>query len=194
MRESRNRCQREKGEIMARLKELYDKKIKSELATKLGIKNQMSIPKFSKVVINVGVGRAVADSKKLEEVEVAVTKITGQHPVRTKAKKSIAGFKIRDGMAIGCMVTLRGEKMYEFIDRLINASLPRVRDFRGINPDAFDGQGNYSLGIKEHTVFPELIGQDDVPISLQVNIETTAKNNDEARELLAAFGFPFRSK
>jgi large subunit ribosomal protein L5 len=179
---------------MARLKDLYLSKIKPELEKSLGIDNVMAVPKITKVVVNAGVGRAVQDSKKIEEAEEAVATITGQHPLRTKAKKSIAGFKLREGMPVGVTVTLRGEKMYEFIDRLVNAALPRVRDFRGINPDAFDGNGNYSLGIKEHTVFPELIGKDVTAIPLQVNIQTTAKSDDEGRELLKSFGFPFRTK
>jgi large subunit ribosomal protein L5 len=176
---------------MSRLKDLYENKIKKELSDKLGIKNVMAIPRIKKIVVNVGVGRATIDAKKIEEAEVALTAITGQKPIKTKAKKSIAGFKLREGMPVGVTVTLRGERMYEFLDRLVNVALPRVRDFRGINANAFDGHGNYSLGLKEHTVFPELIGQDPTPISLQVNIETTAKTNDEARELLLGFGFPF---
>jgi len=177
---------------MARLKELYEKSIQKKLGEKLGRINPLSVPKINKIVVNAGVGRAVADSKNLEAVETALLEITGQKPVRTIAKKSIAGFKLREGMPIGEMVTLRGERMYEFMDRLINVALPRVRDFRGISRDAFDGHGNYSLGIKEHTVFPELIGKDVPAISFQINIETTAKNNEEGRELLSAFGFPFR--
>lgn len=177
---------------MARLKDLYDKKIKAELGSELGIKNPMAIPKITKVVVNAGVGRATVDSKNLEFAEEAIATITGQKPVRTKAKKSIAGFKLREGMAVGTSVTLRGEKMYEFIDRLINAALPRVRDFRGISATAFDGRGNYSLGIKEHAVFPELIGKDVTPVSFQVNVATTAENDEQARALLKAFGFPFK--
>lgn len=176
---------------MARLKELYQSKVKAELGQTFGIKNPMAIPQIKKVTVNAGVGRAIADSKRLEEVEQALTEITGQHPVRTKARKSIAGFKLREGMPIGVMVTLRGERMYEFIDRTLNAALPRVRDFRGINP-SFDGHGNYSLGIKEHTVFPEIIGKDETAVSLQINIETTADNDEEARALLSALGFPFK--
>jgi large subunit ribosomal protein L5 len=178
---------------MSRLKELYQSKIKKELAESLGIKNPMAVPSISKIVINAGVGKAVLDAKKLEEAEEALTAITGQKPVRTIAKKSIAGFKLREGMAIGVMVTLRGERMYEFIDKLVNVALPRVRDFRGINASAFDGLGNYSLGIKEHNVFPELIGKDVNAVSIQVNIQTTAKNNEEAKALLMAFGFPFKN-
>jgi large subunit ribosomal protein L5 len=179
---------------MARLKDLYLKKIQKHMGEFTGRTNPLAIPKIKKVVVNVGIGRAVADAKLVDAVDEALVAITGQAPVKTKAKKSIAGFKLREGVVIGEMVTLRGDRMYEFIDRLVNVALPRVRDFRGINPDAFDGQGNYSLGIKEHTVFPELIGKDVPAISLQVNIETSAKNNDEARELLKEFGFPFRSK
>lgn len=177
---------------MARLKDLYNKDIQKQLGEKIGRTNALSIPKITKVVVNSGVGRAALDAKKIDEVEEALAAITGQTPVRTKARKSIAGFKLREGMPVGVMVTLRGDRMYEFLDKLVNVALPRVRDFRGISYDAFDGHGNYSMGIKEHTVFPELIGKDVPAISLQVNIETTAKNNDEARELLTAFGFPFR--
>lgn len=179
---------------MARLKELYENKVKSELGKELGIENVMAIPKVVKVTVNIGAGRAVADSKKIEEVEGAIEIITGQKPVRTRAKKSIAGFKLREGMPIGAMVTLRGDRMYEFLDRLVNVALPRVRDFRGISDTAFDGQGNYSLGIKEHTVFPELIAKDVPAVSLQVNVQTTAKTDDEARELLRKLGFPFKNK
>lgn len=176
---------------MTRLKELYEIKIRKELGTALKITNMMAVPKINKVVINAGVGRAVADAKQIEEVEEAFVAICGQKPVRTIAKKSIAGFKLREGMPIGVSATLRGDRMYEFLDRLVNAALPRVRDFRGIPATAFDGHGNYSIGIKEHTVFPELIGKDVTPISLQINIETTAKTDNEARELLKRFGFPF---
>lgn len=177
---------------MAKIKDLYEKKIKKELASSLGIKNLMAVPRISKVVLNAGVGRAVADSKNIELSQEALMVITGQKPVQKTAKKSIAGFKLRAGMPIGVSVTLRGEKMYEFIDRLVNVALPRVRDFRGIESAAFDGRGNYSLGIREHTVFPELIGKDVAPVSLQVNIETTAKDNERAKDLLLAFGFPFK--
>jgi len=177
---------------MAKIKDLYEKKIKKELASSLGIKNLMAVPRISKVVLNAGVGRAVADSKNIELSQEALMVITGQKPVQKTAKKSIAGFKLRAGMPIGVSVTLRGEKMYEFIDRLVNVALPRVRDFRGIESTAFDGRGNYSLGIREHIVFPELIGKDVAPVSLQVNIETTAKDNERAKDLLLALGFPFK--
>lgn len=179
---------------MAGLKENYEKNIKKALSEKLEIKNPMAVPHIQKIVINAGVGRAVVDAKRLEDAEEALTAITGQKPVRTRAKKSIAGFKLREGMPIGAMVTLRGERMYEFLERMINVALPRIRDFRGISATAFDGQGNYSLGIKEHTVFPELTGKDIQAVSIQVNIQTTAKNDEEARELLNAFGFPFKNK
>lgn len=178
---------------MARLKELYETKIRKDLSEKLGIKNPMAVPQVSKIIVNAGVGRAVIDGKKLEEAEDALTAITGQKSVRTKAKKSIAGFKLREGMPIGTMVTLRGERMYEFMDKLVNVALPRVRDFRGISSVAFDGRGGYSLGIKEHTVFPELIGKDVAVVSIQVNIQTTGKNMEETRALLSAFGFPFKN-
>ena len=179
---------------MAGLKENYEKNIKKALSEKLEIKNPMAIPHIQKIVINAGVGRAVAESKRLEDAEEALEAITGQKPVRTRARKSIAGFKLREGMPIGAMVTLRGERMYEFLERMVNIALPRIRDFRGISEAAFDGQGNYSLGIREHTVFPELTGKDVQAVSIQVNIQTTAKKDEEARELLKAFGFPFKNK
>lgn len=178
---------------MARLKDIYNKEIRAKLASELSVKNANAIPKITKIVINAGVGRAVADVKRLEEAQSALEAITGQKSVRTKAKKSIASFKLRTGMPVGAVITLRGDRMYEFLDRLVNAALPRVRDFRGISKDAFDADGNYSLGIKEHTVFPELIGQDVAPISLQININTTAQNKEQAHALLSAFGFPFKS-
>jgi large subunit ribosomal protein L5 len=176
---------------MSRLKDLYQNKIKAELAKEFDIKNDMAIPRITKVVVNVGVGKATQDAKYLTEAEDAVKAITGQKPVLNKARKSIAGFKLREGNPVGVSVTLRGERMYEFIDRLVNSALPRIRDFRGIKSTAFDGRGNYSVGIKEHTVFPEMIGLDTAPISLQVNIGTTAKNNEQAKALLSHLGFPF---
>ncbi|MDD3678787.1 MAG: 50S ribosomal protein L5 [Patescibacteria group bacterium] len=179
---------------MSRLKELYKSKIKNELAKEFDIKNVNAIPQIKKVVVNAGVGRATQDSKYLVEAEEALVSITGQKAVKNVAKKSIAGFKIREGNAIGVSVTLRNEMAYEFIDRLVNATLPRIRDFRGIKRTAFDGNGNYSIGIKEHTVFPEMIGKEVNPISLQVNIETSAKNNEEALALLRAMGFPFKAE
>lgn len=179
---------------MSRLKDLYQEKIKPELKKELGIKNDMAVPKIVKVVVNAGVGRATQDSRYLTEAEEALAAITGQKPIQTKAKKSIAGFKVREGNPIGVSVTLRGEMMYEFIDRLVNVALPRIRDFRGIKRTAFDGHGNYSIGIKEHTVFPELIGKEVSPISIQVNIETSAKTDAEALKLLEVMGFPFKKE
>jgi len=179
---------------MTRLGELYEKEIRQKLGEELSIKNINAVPRISKIIVNAGVGRAVADSKRLEEAEAALEAITGQKTVRTKAKKSIAGFKLRTGMPVGAMVTLRGARMYEFLDRLVNVALPRVRDFRGISRNAFDSKGNYSLGIKEHTVFPELIGQDVAAISLQININTNAKSKEDALALLMALGFPFKAK
>lgn len=176
---------------MSRLKDLYTNKIKAELAKEFGIDNDMAIPRITKVVINAGVGKATQDSKYLTEAEEAIAAITGQKPVTTKARKSIAGFKLREGNSVGLSVTLRGEKMYEFIDRLVNAALPRIRDFRGIKPGAFDGRGNYSVGIKDHTVFPELIGKDVAPVSIQVNITTSANSNEQGKALLGHMGFPF---
>ncbi|MDD5692995.1 MAG: 50S ribosomal protein L5 [Patescibacteria group bacterium] len=179
---------------MERMKELYQKQATTELMNNYHYKNMNQLPKITKVVINAGVGRAIANSKFMEEAIDAVKKITGQAPVITKAKKSIAGFKVREGMNVGVSVTLRGEKMYEFLDRLVNIALPRVRDFRGIKSNAFDGHGNYSLGMKEHGFFPEISFEEaGTPISLQINVATTAKTDDEAKTLLTSLGFPFRS-
>jgi len=176
----------------ARLEELYNTKIRSELKENLGLKNIMEVPKISKVVINVGVKDAVKDSKVLKQVIDVVAKITGQQPVRTLAKKSIAGFKLRAGMPIGVSVTLRKKMMYEFLDRLINIALPEVRDFQGVTKN-FDGRGNYNLGIKEWTVFPEIeytVG--DKVYGLNVTIGTTAKIDQHGFELLKLFGMPFK--
>lgn len=178
---------------MSRLRDLYRKEIKTDLKNEFEIKNDHAIPRIKKVVVNAGVGRAVQDSKYLKEAEEALEAITGQKPVKTISKKSIAGFKVREGNPVGASVTLRGVIMYEFLDRLISATLPRIRDFRGIKRTAFDGHGNYSIGIKEHTVFPELINKEVNPISLQVNIETSAKDNKEAFYLLKGLGFPFKA-
>jgi len=179
---------------MTRMKELYQKKVVPTLIKEYGYKNPHQVPAITKVIVNAGVGRAAANSKFMDEAVDMIKKITGQAPIVTKAKKSIAGFKIRDGMSLGVMVTLRGEMMYEFLDRLVNVALPRVRDFRGVKPGAFDGKGNYSLGLKEHGVFPEISFEEaTTPISLQVNISTTAKTNEEAKILLSNLGFPFRS-
>ena len=177
---------------MSRLKEMYQNEIVEAMIKKFGYKNIMEVPKLDKVVINMGVGEAKDNHKVLESAVADLEKITGQKSVFTKARKSVANFKIREGMAIGCKVTLRGEKMYEFVDRLINLSLPRVRDFRGVNPDAFDGRGNYALGIKEHLIFPEIeYDKIDKVRGMDVIFVTTAKTDEEARELLKLFNMPF---
>ena len=177
---------------MARLKETYQNEIVEAMIKKFGYKNIMEVPKLDKVVINMGVGEAKENAKLLEAAMKDMEKIAGQKPVATKAKNSIANFKLREGMAIGCKVTLRGEKMYEFVDRLISLALPRVRDFRGVNPNAFDGRGNYALGIKEQLIFPE-IEYDKVEkvLGMDIIFVTTAKTDEEGRELLKLFGMPF---
>ena len=171
---------------MSRLKDLYNSEIKDAMVKKFGYKNVMEIPKIDKIVINMGVGEAKENAKVLEGAVKDMETITGQKAILTKAKNSVANFKIREGMPIGCKTTLRGDKMYEFLDRLVNLALPRVRDFRGVNPNAFDGRGNYALGIKEQIIFPE-IEYDKVDII----IVTTAKTDEEARELLRLFNMPF---
>jgi len=178
---------------MARMKELYKGTVAPELARELGLTNVHQIPKITKVVVNAGVGRAALDSKRMDGVIKGLREITGQAPVVTKAKKSIAGFKLREGMNVGATVTLRGDMMYEFLDRLVSVALPRVRDFRGIKKDAFDGHGNYSLGIREHGVFPEIPFEEaSEPFGLQVNISTTAGSDESAKALLTHLGFPFK--
>ncbi len=177
---------------MSRLKELYNGEIKDAMMKKFGYKNELQIPKLEKVVINMGVGEAKENAKILDSAVKDMETIAGQKAVITKAKKSIANFKLREGMAIGCKVTLRGEKMYEFVDRLINLALPRVRDFRGVNPNAFDGRGNYALGIKEQLIFPEIdYDKIDKVRGMDVVFVTTAKTDEEARELLRLFNMPF---
>ena len=177
---------------MSRLRDLYENEVKSALQTKFQYKNVMEIPKVEKIVINMGVGEAKENAKILDSAMADLMQITGQKPVITKAKNSVANFKIREGMPIGCKVTLRGERMYEFMDRLINLALPRVRDFRGVNPDAFDGRGNYALGIKEQIIFPEIeYDKIDKVRGMDVIIVTTAKTDEEARELLTQFNMPF---
>ena len=177
---------------MSRLKEQYQNEIVDAMIKKFGYKNIMEVPKLDKVVINMGVGEAKDNHKVLESAVADLEKITGQKVVVTKAKKSVANFKIREGMPIGCKVTLRGEKMYEFVDRLINLSLPRVRDFRGVNPNAFDGRGNYALGIKEQLIFPEIeYDKIDRVRGMDIIFVTTAKTDEEARELLRLFNMPF---
>ena len=177
---------------MSRLKELYNSEIKDAMVKKFGYKNVMEIPKLEKVVINMGVGEAKENAKILDTAVKDMETITGQKAVLTKAKKSVANFKIRECMAIGCKVTLRGEKMYEFVDRLVNLALPRVRDFRGVNPNAFDGRGNYALGIKEQLIFPEIeYDKVDKVRGMDIIFVTTAKTDEEARELLRLFNMPF---
>ncbi len=177
---------------MARLKTLYDEQVTKALVEKFSYKNPMEIPKISKIVINIGVGEAKDNPKELEAAVGDLEKITGQKVVTTKAKKSIANFKLREGVAIGCKVTLRREKMYEFLDRFFNVALPRVRDFSGINPDSFDGRGNYNVGIKEQIIFPEIeYDKIDKIRGMDIVIVTTAKTDEEARELLTLMGAPF---
>ena len=177
---------------MSRLKEQYQNEIVDAMIKKFGYKNIMEVPKLDKVVINMGVGEAKDNAKLLESAIADMEKIAGQKAVVTRAKNSVANFKIREGMPIGCKVTLRGEKMYEFVDRLINLSLPRVRDFRGVNPNAFDGRGNYALGIKEQLIFPEIeYDKIDKVKGMDVIFVTTAKTDEEARELLTQFNMPF---
>ena len=178
---------------MNRLEEKYRNEVVPSLIEKHGYKTPMLVPKIEKVVVNIGVGDAVANSKMLEAAVSDLEKITGQKPIETKAKKSIASFKVREGHKIGCKVTLRGENMYVFLDKLISIALPRVRDFRGVSSKSFDGRGNYTLGIKEQLIFPEINFDEVVKVrGMDIVIVTTAKSNDEARSLLKAFGMPFR--
>ena len=177
---------------MSRLKDMYKNEIVDAMIKKFGYKNIMEVPKIDKIVVNMGVGEAKENPKVLEAAAADMEKITGQHVVITKAKKSIANFKIREGQSIGCKTTLRGEKMYEFLDRLVNLALPRVRDFRGVSANAFDGRGNYALGIKEQIIFPEIeYDKVDKVRGMDVIFVTTAKSDEEARELLTLFGMPF---
>ncbi|MGB7037051.1 MAG: 50S ribosomal protein L5 [Xanthobacteraceae bacterium] len=177
----------------ARLKVQFEEAIRAKIAEQFGYKNRFEVPTLDKVVINMGIGEGVADKKKVDSAASDLALISGQKPVVTKARKSIATYKVRAGQAIGCKVTLRQARMYEFLDRLINIALPRVRDFRGLNPKSFDGRGNYSLGIKEHIVFPEIDYDKTTDVwGMDITVCTTARNDDEARALLAAFNFPFR--
>ena len=179
---------------MSRLLDTYKSKVAPELTKKFGYKSAMEVPRITKITLNMGVGEAVADKKVLENAVGDMTKIAGQKPVTTKSKKSIAGFKIRDGYPIGCMVTLRGPRMYEFIDRLVTVALPRVRDFRGISGKGFDGRGNYNMGVKEQIIFPEIeYDKIDALRGMNISITTTAKTDGEAKALLAAFKFPFKN-
>ena len=178
--------------MSARLKDLYNEQIIDAMTKKFGYKNIMEVPKLDKIVINMGVGEAKDNAKVLENAVKDMETITGQKAVLTKSKNSVANFKIREGMAIGCKTTLRGEKMYEFLDRLVNLALPRVRDFRGVNPNAFDGRGNYALGIKEQIIFPEIeYDKIDKTRGMDIIFVTTAKTDEEARELLTLFNMPF---
>ena len=177
---------------MSRLKEMYSAEIMDAMTKKFGYKNVMQIPKLEKIVINMGVGEARENAKVLDAAVKDLETISGQKAVVTRAKKSVANFKLREGMPIGCKVTLRGEKMYEFTDRLVNLALPRVRDFRGVNPNAFDGRGNYALGIKEQLIFPEIeYDKVDKVRGMDIIFVTTAKTDEEARELLTLFNMPF---
>jgi large subunit ribosomal protein L5 len=176
-----------------RLRTYYDETIRAELTKEFSYKNVMELPKLDKIVLNMGVGEAVNDTKKVKSAAAEMEKIAGQKPVITYARKSIAGFKVREEMPLGVKVTLRKTRMYEFLDRLVNIALPRVRDFRGLNPNSFDGRGNYAMGIKEHIIFPEInYDQIDQVWGMDIVIATTAKTDDEARALLRAFNFPFR--
>jgi large subunit ribosomal protein L5 len=175
-----------------RLKQDYDDRIAQAMTEKFGYKNRLEVPRLEKIVINMGVGEATQDKKKVELAAVEMEKISGQKPVITKAKKSIAQFKLREGMPIGCKVTLRRDRMFEFLDRLVTIALPRVRDFRGLNPNSFDGRGNYAMGLKEQIVFPEInYDQIEKVRGMDIIITTTAKSDEEARELLRLFNFPF---
>jgi len=177
---------------LARLKEQYQNEIVKDLTKKFGYKNVMEVPKLVKIVVNIGLGEAKENKKLLESAQGDLEIITGQHAVVTNAKHSIANFKIREGMGIGVKTTLRGEKMYDFLDRLVNLALPRVRDFRGVNPDSFDGRGNYSLGLKEQIIFPEIeYDKVDAIRGMDIAFVTTAKTDEEGRELLRLFGMPF---
>ena len=177
---------------MSRLRSQYDTEIVDAMMKKFGYKNRLAVPKIEKVVVNIGLGEAKENAKVIEHATNDISIITGQKPVVTKAKKSISAFKLREGMPVGCKVTLRGSKMYSFVDRLINVAIPRVRDFRGVSPDSFDGRGNYTLGIKEQLIFPEIsYDQIDKLRGMEVVFVTTAQTDEEARELLSLFGMPF---
>jgi len=179
---------------MARLHEHYREKVVPELTKKFGYASAMEVPRITKITLNMGVGESTSDKKILDNAVGDLTKIAGQKPVVTKAKKSIANFKVRAGYPVGCMVTLRGLRMYEFLDRLVTVAIPRIRDFRGVSHRAFDGRGNYSLGVKEQIIFPEIeYDKIDTLRGMNISITTTAKNDEEARALLAAFRFPFKA-
>jgi large subunit ribosomal protein L5 len=176
-----------------RLRERYESEIRAELAKRLGLDNVMQVPRLEKIVVNMGVGRATQQQSLLEGAVRDLETIAGQRPVVTKARRSIAGFKLRQGQSIGCMVTLRGDRMWEFLDRLISLAIPRIRDFRGLSPRSFDGHGNYTFGVTEQLIFPEIdYDKIDSTRGMDITIVTTARTDDEGREFLAAFGFPFR--
>ena len=178
---------------MARLQEKYEQELIDQIQQKLGLKNRMEVPRITKITLNMGVGEAVADKKVMENARADMEKISGQRPLTTLARKSVAGFKIRDGMPVGCKVTLRRERMYEFLDRLVNIAIPRIRDFRGLNAKSFDRAGNYSMGVSEQIIFPE-INYDEIDAlrGMDITITTTARNAEEGRALLEAFNFPFK--
>lgn len=179
----------------ARLKERYAKEIAPELKKEFGYDNVMRVPQVHKLVINIGMGEAIANAKAMDNAVRDLTEITGQHPVVTKAKRSIASFKLRQGMPIGVMVTLRGQRMWDFLDKLVNVALPRLRDFQGVSPDSFDGRGNYTLGLKEQLVFPEVdYDKIDKVRGMEITVVTTARNDEEGRRLLQLLGMPFRNK
>src|SRR5262249_35383192 len=181
-------------EMAARLRERYQKEVAPQIAKEFGIRNPMAIPRIEKVVLNMGMGEAIANAKILDTATDELRSITGQKPVITKAKKSIASFKLRQGMPIGVVVTLRGDRMYEFLDRLMSVALPRVRDFRGVSPKAFDGRGNYTIGIREQLIFPEIdFNKVDKLRGMNISIVTTARNDEQARALLKGMGMPFRT-
>jgi len=178
---------------MARLQDMYQNELRSQIQERLGLKNVMEVPRITKITINMGVGEAVADKKILTNAIADMEKIAGQKAKQTLARKSVAGFKIRDGYPIGCKVTLRRERMYEFLDRLVNIAIPRIRDFRGLNPKSFDKQGNYSMGVAEQIIFPEInYDQIDAIRGMDITVSTTARNAEEGRALLEAFNFPFK--
>lgn len=178
---------------MARLQQQYRETILPKLREERGFRNVMEVPHLEKITINMGVGEAVSDKKALENAQSELAQITGQKPMITRARKSVAGFKVREGWPIGCKVTLRGQRMYEFLDRLINVGVPRIRDFRGFSPRSFDGRGNYTFGVREQIIFPEIeYDKTDAIRGMDITFTTTAKNNEEARALLNAFNFPFR--
>jgi len=181
-------------EMAARLRTRYQKEVAPQIAKDFGIRNPMAVPRVEKIVLNMGMGEAIANSKILDTAVEELRSIAGQKPVITKAKKSIASFKLRQGMPIGVMVTLRGDRMYEFLDRLVSVALPRVRDFRGVSPKAFDGRGNYTIGVREQLIFPEIdFNKVDKLRGMNISIVTTAKNDEQARALLKALGMPFRN-